>query len=130
MEELKKRNRLEKSKKYVKEREELIGKFDGIIGLDENNNRIIIADIDSIELRNKIRDLVPEVRKYHRCSTWHYFKVEEEEKDEIGLMKSVYKNSGYEITNKRRILERKGEKKQMIELHFNKKLATPLINHK
>ena len=45
-------------------------------------------------------ELVPEIRKYHRCSTWHYFKVEEEEKDEIGLMKSVYKNSGYEITNK------------------------------
>ena len=82
MEELKKRNRLEKSKKYVKEREELIGKLDGIIGLDEKNNRVIIADIDSIELRNKIRDLVPEIRKYHRCSTWHYFKVEEEERVE------------------------------------------------
>ena len=56
MEELKKRIRLEKSKKYIKEREELIGKFDGIIGLDEKNNRVIIADIDSAELRNKIRD--------------------------------------------------------------------------
>lgn len=40
MEEVKKRNRLEKSKKYVKEREELIGKLDGIIGLDEKNNRV------------------------------------------------------------------------------------------
>jgi len=40
MEEVKKRNRLEKSNKYVKEREILIGKLDVIIGLDENNNRI------------------------------------------------------------------------------------------
>ena len=44
MEEVKKRNRLEKSKKYVKERGILIGKLDEIIGLDENNNRVIIAD--------------------------------------------------------------------------------------
>ena len=115
-----KRIRKNKSEKYEKERTEIIIKLNEIIGINDNKNNIILYDIDNEMVKNKIRKLVPEIRKYYRCSTWHYFKIED--RDEIGLMKSVYKNTYYELTNKRRLIERHGIKKQYIELHINKKL--------
>jgi hypothetical protein len=40
--------------------------------------------------------------------------------NEIGLLKAIYKNEGWEISSKRKICEREGEKKLYVELHFNK----------
>ena len=116
-----KRQRKNKQILFKEEREKLINKLNVIIGISTNKNSFILHDIDNDIVKNKIKELVPEVKKYYKYGSWHYFK-EEEKQDEIGLLKSIYKYSDYVLTNKKKILERDGVKKQHTEIHINKKV--------
>lgn len=116
-----KRQRKNKQNMFKEERQKLINELNEIIGISANKNYFILHDIDNDNVKNKIKKLVPEVKKYYKYGSWHYFK-EEEKQDEIGLLKTIYKYSDYILTNKKKILERDGIKKQHTEIHINKKI--------
>lgn len=117
--EIKRRNKLSKEQRYVNERKELIDKLNMIIGIDEKQNSVFLYEIENEIIKEKIRENIPEIQKYFKCGTWNYFK-NTENRNEIGLLKSVYNNSGYIITNKKRVITVDNIKKQCTELYFIK----------
>ena len=117
------RHRLCKSERFIEEREELINKLNSLIGLDKEKNHIILYELDHNEkLKEKIREKVPEIKKYYRTCSWGYFSKEEKKGmgNEIGLLKALYKNEGYNILTKRKTCEYDGIKKLQTELYFIK----------
>jgi len=118
--EIKRRNKPSKEQRYTKERQELIEKLNMIIGIDENKINILLCEIENETIKEKIRENIPEIQKYFKCGTWNYFK-NSENRNEIGLLKSVYNNYGYIITSKKRMININNIKKQCTELYFIKK---------
>jgi hypothetical protein len=108
------RNRPCKAERFVEEREELINILNKLIGLYEEKNHIILYELEHNEkLKEKIRGLVPEIKKYYRTCSWGYFSKEEKKGmgNEICLLKALYKNEGYNILTKRKTCEYDGIKK-------------------
>ena len=120
-----KRNKTRSTKKdlYNKEREMIINEINGMIGLDKENH-VILYDLEHNEdLKRRLNELVPEIKKYYKCGNWGYFSTDEKKGmgNEIGLLKALYKNEDYEITSKRKMCTRDSIKKLQVELYFNKK---------
>lgn len=116
------RNRPSKAERFSEEREELIKELNKMIGL-ENNNKIILYDLEhNEELKTYLKENVCLIRKLFKCGNWGYFSNDPKKGmgNEIGLLRAIYKNECWEISSKRKICEREGEKKLHIELHFNK----------
>ncbi len=74
------------------------------------------------ELKKYLKENVPLIKKIFKTCLWGYFSndIKKGMGNEIGLLKAIYKNEGWEISSKRKICEREGEKKLYVELHFNK----------
>jgi hypothetical protein len=66
------RNRPSKSERYTQEREELIEELNILIGLNNNKNNVILYELEHNE-ELKLRELVPEIKKYYRTCCWGYF---------------------------------------------------------
>jgi hypothetical protein len=116
------RNRKSKAEKFTKEREELILILNRLTGLDKNN-KIILYDLEhNEELKKYLKENVALIKKIFKTCSWGYFSNDTKKGmgNEIGLLRAVYKNEGWEISSKRKICERKGKKKLLVELHFNK----------
>ena len=63
---------------------------------------------------------MPEIKKMFKCGCLNYFIQKEEDRSEIGMLKSIFKNEKYELSNRSRLTEREGIKKIYIEIYFNK----------
>jgi len=121
--EKKTRNRPDKKTRYHLERQNLIKELNEIIGITENNKSVLLYDIERNEkLKDKLRELVPEIKRIYKCGTWGYFKEEiKGGGNEITLMRSIYNDSDYEITTKQKIIERGNKKIRNTQYHFNMK---------
>jgi len=107
---------------YNKEREMIINELNKMIGLDKENH-VILYDLEHNDgLKRRLNELVVEIKKYYKCGNWGYFSTDEKKGmgNEIGLLKALYKNEGYEITSKRKMCTRNSIKKLQVELYFNK----------
>ncbi len=116
------RNRPSKAERFGEEREELLKELNKIIGL-ENNNKIILYDLEhNEELKKYLQKNIPLIKKIFKTCTWGYFSNDAKKGmgNEIGLLRAIYKNEGWEISSKRKICQRENEKKLLVELHFNK----------
>ena len=108
------RNRPCKNQKFEREREELIKELENIIGLNENKRNITLYELENNSLLiNKLQELIPNIKKYFKCSTWGFFSSDPKKGmgNEIGLLKAIFKNEKYNILNKRKQLEYDGIKK-------------------
>lgn len=116
------RNRLTKKEQYAKERNELIEQLNNIIGIDDKKNYIYLYDLEhNEEIKKKIIDFVPEIKKYHKCGTWGYFLEKERGGDNpIGLLRSVYKDNDIIITTKNKQIDRENKKIISTVYYFNK----------
>ncbi len=97
------RNRLTKKQQFVKEREQIIAKLNNILGVNDKNNTFYLYDIiNSEDIKNKIHELSEEVKKYFKCGSWHYYKANNnnEEAQEIGLIRAIYRDEGLMLTKK------------------------------
>jgi hypothetical protein len=120
--EKKTRNRPSKAERFVEEREELILRLNEIIGLNKTN-KIILYDLEQNErIKTYLKENISLIKKIFKTCTWGYFSndIKKGMGNEIGLLRAIYKNEGWEISSKRKICERENEKKLYIELHFNK----------
>ncbi len=116
------RNRPSRAERYVEERKELLKSLNNITGFNEKNH-IILCDLEQDEkLKLEIRKLFPLIKKYYKTCLWGYFSkdIKKGMGNEIGLLKTLYKNEGYNILTKRKICEINGKKKLQTELYFIK----------
>ena len=117
------RNRPSKAERFVEEREELIKELEKKMGLTKEVRGVLLYDLEhNKELKEYLKDKIPEIRKLYKCGSWNYFIQKEENRDEIGLLKSIFKNEKYELVSKRILAEREGQKKQYVGLYFFKDL--------
>jgi len=118
------KNRRSKVEIYKEEREELIKNLNEMIGLNKSN-KILLYDLEvNEELKEYLRGNSDKIKKIYKTCLWGYYSKEKKKGmgNEIGLLKSIYKNDDWEISNKRVMNERGGIKKIYMELHFNKKV--------
>jgi hypothetical protein len=117
------RNRPSKAERFLEERDELIKELEKKMGLKEENRGVLLYDLEhNKELKEYLKDKIPEIRKLYKCGCWNYFIQKEEKRDEIGLLKSIFKSEKYELISKRILAEREGEKKQYSGIYFFKDL--------
>jgi hypothetical protein len=120
----KKKIRRNKKELFEKEREKIILKLNEIIKLEEKNNTVIYDDlVENIELKQYLIDNVELIKKYYSCSGWGYFTTHLHgniPKDEVTLMKAIYKSENYKIASRSKSMIRGDIKKQCSELHFIK----------
>ncbi len=97
------RNRLTKKQQFVKEREDLINKLNNILGISDKNNTFYLYDVEnSQEIKDKIKEIVEDVKKYFKCGTWYYFTAGNsgEEVTDISLIRAIYRDNDYTLTKK------------------------------
>lgn len=117
------RNRPSKADRFSQEREELVKELEKKMGLTEENRGVLLYDLEhNKELKEYLKEKIPEIRKLYKCGCWNYFIQKEENRDEIGLLKSIFKSEKYELISKRILEERNGEKKQFSGIYFFKDL--------
>ena len=119
------RNRPSKAERYSEEREKLIKELEKMMGLTEEVRGVILYDLNrNEELKEYLKNKIPEIRKLYKCGTWNYFvkqhTKEGEEPSEIGLLKSIFKSEKYKLKPSRLVAERGGEKKQYSAILFYK----------
>jgi hypothetical protein len=117
------RNRPSKAERFSEEREELIKELEKIMGLTEEVRGVLLYDLEhNEELKLYLKDKIPEIRKLYKCGCWNYFIQKEENRDIIGLLKSIFKSEKYELVSKMKYTERDGEKKKYSHIYFFKDL--------
>jgi hypothetical protein len=118
------KERIKKEEKYKKEREELIERMNGILGIkmDGENNMFRLYDIQNEEKRDEINKLAGEIRLYFLTSDMNYYRDKEKRGDnrELGLIRGIYKQSGYKIEKKAVYVELEGKKRLTMEYRINK----------
>jgi len=118
-----KRKVLKKEEKYKEDRIKLIKNLENMIGLDDENRGKFSYELDgNEELKIYLKEMLPEIKKMYRCSQWMYFKNKDENRDEIGLLKSILKTEKYGIINKQQNGEHNGIKKKYSCFYFIKDL--------
>lgn len=115
------RNRLSKSERFSEERVELVKELEMKIGLSEEIRGVLLYDLEhNNELKEYLKEKIPEIRKLYKCGCWNYFIQKEEKRDEIGLLKSIFRDEKYKLIPKRIMAERGCEKKQHSVIMFYK----------
>lgn len=117
-----KKTRRNKKSYYQKEREDIINELNKLINFDKDNSVLLIQLQDNIELKKKLNEIVNDIKKYYRCSTWGYFvSINNGEKgEEITLLKAIYKDHDYNIFSKDITSIYNGVKKRYTKLFFTK----------
>jgi hypothetical protein len=116
-----KRNRSNKKIYYGIEREQILNKIIPLINFDNENSILYIQLQENDTLKSELKNMVNEIKKYYRCSTWGYFvSLKKGEKcDEISLLKAIFKDHGYKIFTKEKMTDYNNIKKKYTKLYFN-----------
>jgi hypothetical protein len=96
------------------------------MGLTENNRGVLLVDLEKNEkLKEYLKQQIEYIKKYYKCGTWNYFvnqhTIENKKLSEISLLKTIFKNDGYEIISRIKIKNIENIKKHMTILIFMKK---------
>ena len=117
------RNRPSKAVRYSEEREELIKELELKMGLTDDIRGVLLYDLEhNEELKEYLKNKIPEIRRLYKCGSWNYFIQKEENRDIIGLLKSIFKSEKYELVSKRILAVRENKKKQYSGIYFFKDL--------
>ena len=111
----KKKSRRNKKIYYNNERNEILNNLIDFINKSKDGEYIFLVDLYNNEcLKKFIRDNIDNIKKYYRCSSWGYFVAENnnQQGDEITLLKSILKDHGYEIYRKDITAEKNNVKKR------------------
>ncbi len=80
--------------KYDKERLEVLHKIFNILGINENNNKFLLHELDNDKKKQEeILALEPEIKKYFICGKWSCFK-NEMKRIALSYIKHVVKDMG------------------------------------
>jgi hypothetical protein len=80
--------------KYDKERLEVLHKIFNILGINENNNKFLLHELDEdLKKQEDILALEPEIKKYFICGKWSCFK-NDMKREALSYVKHVVKDMG------------------------------------
>ena len=121
----KKKIRRNKKELYATERSILISKLNNILKLEQNNYALIYDDlVENDELNNFLNDNADYIKKIYSASCWVFYTAHLHgniKKNEITLMKSIYKDHGYKFASRSKTIMRdNGIKKKCTVIHFIK----------
>lgn len=103
-------NTIHKNIKFKKEREIIINKLNDILKITSNCGYFWIDDMTELQ-KLAIDELVPEIKKFFVYGTWLYFKKNKKlENKYVSLIKCIYKDMNYQITQNSNILVENGKK--------------------
>lgn len=121
---IKHRNRPDKKTRFSKEREEIINKLNKLIGIDDKNNSIFLCELEkNTNLKTKIEEMLPEIKKYHKYGNWGYFSNDpiKGHNNHVALIRAIYNDNNYDVLGKHKIAIFDNIKKQYTQLLFYKK---------
>ncbi len=121
---IKKRNKLTKKQQYSNEREIFINNLNNIIGIDEKNNCHFLCELEkNDEIKKYLIDNIEDIKKYYKIGKWGFFSgdVSKGKNNYIGLVRSLYLDSDYEIISKSKMATFNDIKKQYTMWDFRKK---------
>ncbi len=89
------------------------------MGLTDTNRGVLLYDLENNEeLKKYLTEIIPNVKKYYKCGNWNYFIQSEENRNVIGLLKSIFKTEHYTLMNKKKYLEKNGVKKGYTKIYI------------
>jgi hypothetical protein len=120
-----KQQKIRRSRKqlFEKERNDILNKLNNLIGLNENNNSVLLPELqNNNELEQELISMKDDIKKYYKCCRWGYFVCENNGKkgDEISLLRAIYKDHKYKIPTQEVLIEYNGIKKKYQRLFFIK----------
>ncbi len=121
---IKKRNKLTKKQQFKNERNNIIDNLNNLIGIDENNNCFFLYELEKKEdIKKYLSDNIDDIKKYYKVGKWGFFSndVLKGKDNYIGLLRSLYLDSDYEIISKSKIATFENIKKQYTMWDFRKK---------
>lgn len=111
----KKKLRRNKKLLFENERNEILNNLINFLNSSKDGEYIFLIDLqNNTQLIKYINDNVDNIKKYYRCSSWGYFIAENnnQQGDEITLLKAILKDHGYEIYRKDITAEKNNIKKR------------------
>lgn len=121
---IKKRNKLTKKQQFKTERDEIINNLNNLIGINENNNCFFLYELEKKdEIKKYLVDNIENIKKYYKVGKWGFFSndILKGKDNYIGLLRSLYLDSDYEIISKLKIATFDNIKKQYTMWDFRKK---------
>ena len=128
---IKKRNKLTKKQQFKNEREIIINNLNNIIGIDDNNSCFYLYELEKKdEIKNYLIDNIENIKKYYKIGKWGFFSndVLKGKDNYIGLLRSLYLDSDYEIISKLKIATFDNIKKQYTLWDIRKKTKKYMID--
>lgn len=111
----KKKIRRNKKQLFENERNEIVNKIIELINNSKEGEYIFLVDLhENKQLIEYINNNVDNIKKWYRCSSWGYFVSENnnQQGDEITLIKSILKDHGYNIYRKDITATKNNERKR------------------
>jgi hypothetical protein len=111
----KKKIRRNKKLLFDNERNKILNDLINFINNSKDGEYIFVVDLQqNKQLIKYIIDNVDNIKKWYRCSSWGYFVSENnnQQGDEITLLKSILKDHGYNIYRKDITADKYNEKKR------------------
>lgn len=111
----KKKIRRNKKLLFENERNKILYDLINFINNSKDGEYIFIIDLqNNNQLIKYINDNIDNIKKWYRCSSWGYFVSENnnQQGDEITLLKSILKDHGYSIYRKDITSDKFNEKKR------------------
>jgi hypothetical protein len=121
---IKKRNKLTKKQQFKNEREILINNLNNIIGITKENNCYFLCELEKNDnIKKYLSDNIEDIKKYYKVGKWGFFSndILKGKDNFIGLLRSLYLDSDYEIISKSKIATFDNIKKQYTMWDFRKK---------
>jgi hypothetical protein len=121
---IKKRNKLTKKQQFKNEREVLINNLNNVIGITKENNCYFLCELEKNDnIKKYLTDNIEDIKKYYKVGKWGFFSndISKGKDNYIGLLRSIYLDSDYEIISKSKIATFDNIKKQYTMWDFRKK---------
>lgn len=119
----KKRKRANKSELYGTEREKLIEELEKLMNLDENGGVYLYELNRNENMKNYLKRNEELIKKIYRTCNWSYMIKSEEKRNEVGLLKSIYKNSRYNLVSQLKYADFDGIHKKYTFIYFLKQTS-------
>ncbi len=92
---------IKKNIKYYDDQLRVLDKLNNILNVTSTNNTFIMYELENnIEKQKNILDLETDIKKYFSYSTWSYFNAKNKKKNYMSLIRSIYKNMGFDLFHK------------------------------
>lgn len=85
-----------KNKVYVQNRQDVLNKISKILGFDGISGIIVLDDVTKEQQENILKQL-DDIKLYFNYASWSYFKKDDTEKTYLVLIKTLFKNMGYDV---------------------------------